>query len=195
MRVIKTFSKKTTLVLVMSATALAACSRVEQSSDLNDYLKDTDTSQSERTVQWYQDQDTIRTEVLSLCFNHFKAKLFNSPTQEYLNKFNNDLYSLYTNIPDCKNARMAEIALIPKQNQVAMITDPTQVSNIEAELEKPEVKEHIAVVSTDIAKRLEASRIAREKHKPEVLATLDEYTKEGGKLEQILNETTTQEQQ
>lgn len=172
--------------LVLSLAACASNKVVDK--ELSDYLSETGTSESDRTVDWYASQKTILENVSMLCFNHFKDKLYDKPSEEYVEQFNNNLYSLYDVIPDCKTARAAEVKLLSLENTDGKIVDPTQVASIQVELGSAPVRQEISEVSADVAERLEESLKEREQNKPAAIAQLNEYTQPGGKIDQILKD-------
>lgn len=186
----RTHNLKKWAVATCIAINLSACATHKiVDKELDEYLSQTGTEQSERTVDWYASQKTILENASMLCFNHFKNKLYEKPTEEYVEQFNNNLYSLYDAIPDCKNVRAAEVKLLSMENMDGKIVDPTQVASIQVELSSAPVRQEISEVSEEVAKHLEQSLKEREQHKQEAIEKIDEYTQPGGKVDQILKDT------
>ncbi len=183
------YLKKWAVATCIAINLTACATNKIADKELDDYLSQTGTDQSERTVDWYANQKTILENVSTLCFNHFKDKLYEKPTEEYIEQFNNNLYSLYDAIPDCKTVRAAEVKLLSMENTDGKIVDPTQVASIQVELSSAPVRQEISEVSEEVAKHLEQSLKEREQHKQTAIAQINEYTQPGGKVDQILSDT------
>lgn len=143
--------KKITLCS-LSVLLLSACSSTPPTSfdELDQVLEPTETTMEQRTVAWYVDQQLIRTQVMSTCFDHLSAKA-EKMGGEYQVEFNNDVFSKFSEYPDCENAKVANIKSMTNVSQVY----EHQIAKTESQLNTPENQAHINNVAADVARKLD----------------------------------------
>lgn len=143
--------KKITLCS-LSYLLLSACSNTPPTSfdELDLVLEPTQTTMEQRSVNWYVDQKLIRTRVMSACFDHLSAKA-EELGGEYQVEFNNDVFSKFSEYPDCENANVANIK---SMTDVSLVYEH-QISKTETQINTPENQTHINNIAADVARKLD----------------------------------------
>lgn len=138
-------------MVVSAALLTTGCSKkIESFPELDSILAITETTQAQRTEEWFSQQDEITSNVLKACIIYFDDK-GKKTGGDYEDQVYNDIYSKFNEIPDCLNARKGEIL---KMGKTKIILSEDQLKNIETELGKPETVEHVNQVAQDVANHL-----------------------------------------
>lgn len=142
--------KKIHTLLLITCLICGCSKKADSIQEVDDILSKTETTPEQRTKEWYADQDSIRSTIISYCIDHFDQK-GSELGGEYQQAVTNDIFSKFSEIPDCQNARQGEILSMSAGK--TMLT-PEQLKNIEVEISSPETQDHINQVAQDIANRL-----------------------------------------
>lgn len=145
-------------ILILSGLlifSLAGCSKKSPPSfdQLDAILAPTETSLQERNIRWYQDQKIIRGNVLAACFDYFTDQSIN-PDGTYDYEYLNNMYAMYAEIPDCQNARTADISA----NQDQTLVYEHQINRMDNSLNTPTAQAEIQAAALAVAQHLEASK-------------------------------------
>lgn len=87
---------------------------------------------------------------MSTCFDYLSAKA-EELGGEYQVEFNNDVFSKFSEFPDCENARLANIKSMTNVSQVY----EHQIEKTETQINTPENQAHINNVAADVATKLD----------------------------------------
>lgn len=169
--------KKITFFCV-SSLLLSACSSTPPTSfkELDQIIEPTQTTLEQRSVNWYIDQKTIRKQVLGVCFDHLSNKA-EELGGEYLVEFDNDVFSKFSEYPDCENAKLADNK---SMTDVALVYEH-QISATETQISSPENQMYIDSMARDVANKLDALERENESTNTEGLKSLSEFS-QGSKL-------------
>lgn len=186
-------NKQVTLVLnkivlgVCLASLLAGCGeKKDDFPELAEILEPTETTIKQRTVEWYAQQQDIRNRVVDACLMHLDSIARTSEDQDLVTKVAVDPFGVMATMPDCNNARIGQMQVA---NDGKVVLKEYQMEGIEKALQTEEGIADVNKLAADVARELEANDVNANGNKEKAIAQLDEQSKAGGNLEQIISNT------
>lgn len=137
--------------MALSAACLIGCNKTPSTSfsELNKVLSPSETTLEQRTIEWYANQSLIRDQVLKVCLTHLTDKA-EQLGGAYKVEFDNDVFSKFTEYPDCANARKGEIMNLTADAKIY----EHQIKNAERLLNTPESRQEVDELAAEVAKRI-----------------------------------------
>lgn len=155
-------------------------------SDLDDILSPTQTSPAERTDRWFSDQNDIRTQVLRACYIHAKEKADSSENPLVLATFQQNVFALYEEFPDCAKARKGELIKIAEYQRQGVLVTKEQQQQLSYELAQPENQAMIEQKASELAQQLKKDKDNDLASSNNINQQLNTYLKQGGTVDQIM---------
>lgn len=172
---------------VCLASLLAGCGeKKDDFPELAEILEPTETTIKQRTVEWYAQQQDIRNRVVDACLMHLDSIARASEDQDLVTKVAVDPFGVMATMPDCNNARIGQMQVA---NDGKVVLKEYQMEGIEKALQTEEGIADVNKLAADVARELEANDVNANGNKEKAIAQLDEQSKAGGNLEQIISNT------